>query len=747
MTAIESIQIYIEAVDRATKPIKNVQKELSKFGSAISGFASMAAKFGAILGGAAIAGAAYKGVQAFMAFEDALANVRKTTGMSKEQVEALGNELDKLSKEMPMSATGLADIAAIAGQLGIQKQKDILDFTKTVAMMGVAFDMSSQEAAVAMAKMAAAFKLPIEKIRNLASSINYLGNTTSASEREIISAMYRIAPAAAQLGIAGDVASAFAATIVATGQAGEEAGTRFNRALVEMSSNLEKIAEQMGKPVEELRKRMDMGDALGVLMDWLKTLKNTESATKRLAMAEDVVGAVGAKAILTLVSNYDNLIKNLEGASKAFVKGTALQEEYANKTDTLSASLRLLRNNVESVMRRIGRAFAPVIREAAKVVEEKILPAVEEFIDWLGKLKKAIEENKHFKAFVGFLKSEVVPKVETLYNWIKKLADMFISPDWAKIGEHIKAGLESAKKFIEEILFGKEETEIIGGVKVTYRTEGLIDKFKEVKDKVVALLSSILPEAFNAFNEFIKQKGQELENIFKEVWSYATDTEAIDKMTDEWADAILNGTATMADLLSKGTKEAEKSGFFDNLIRLFVNLFKVLGVAVYAGIVTIGHLIKNLLVRIYPGIKSKLIDLFAKVGKLFGDALSAIYNNTVVKFFEAFIGAINSIIEKVNEFISVMKTVPIIGEPFKGIERLKKIEIPDLKIDLGSTIEAKIRAIGGEKKPTIENVTLNVNINAQKLDPKLLDEVVMAEFEKRLLRKIAERYTVRRGIV
>ena len=75
---------------------------------------------------AALAGsfiAMKKAASLSISFESDMAGVRKTVDGSKEEIEALGNELRRMSTEIPVAAGELARIAAIGGQLGIAREE------------------------------------------------------------------------------------------------------------------------------------------------------------------------------------------------------------------------------------------------------------------------------------------------------------------------------------------------------------------------------------------------------------------------------------------------------------------------------------------------------------------------------------------------------------------------------------------------------------------------------------------------
>ena len=65
----------------------------------------------------------------------------------------LRGELIALSLELPITADELAVVTAAAGQLGVRGTENLLRFTEIAAGMGVATDLSSEQAAIALARI------------------------------------------------------------------------------------------------------------------------------------------------------------------------------------------------------------------------------------------------------------------------------------------------------------------------------------------------------------------------------------------------------------------------------------------------------------------------------------------------------------------------------------------------------------------------------------------------------------------
>lgn len=107
-------------------------------------------------------------------FESAFAGVKKTVNASKEQLAILQSGIRDMAKEMPTAATEIAGVAEAAGQLGI-KTENILGFTKTMVMLGDSTDLSAEQAATALARLANITGMPQTEFDRLGSTIVALG--------------------------------------------------------------------------------------------------------------------------------------------------------------------------------------------------------------------------------------------------------------------------------------------------------------------------------------------------------------------------------------------------------------------------------------------------------------------------------------------------------------------------------------------------------------------------------------------
>src|SRR5690606_27254805 len=168
-------------------------------------------------------------------FESAFAGVRKTVDASEETLASLREEIRQMAKEMPASAVEIAGVAEAAGQLGIQTE-NIIGFTRTMIDLGVATNMTAEEAATALARLANITQMPQEQFDRLGATIVELGNNLATTEAEIVEMGLRIAGAGAQIGLAESEILAFAGALSSVGIEAEAGGTAISRVMITIAN-------------------------------------------------------------------------------------------------------------------------------------------------------------------------------------------------------------------------------------------------------------------------------------------------------------------------------------------------------------------------------------------------------------------------------------------------------------------------------------------------------------------------------
>lgn len=309
------------------------------------------------------------GIKASVEWEQALAGVAKTTNMSGSELNKMGNEITNMSNKMPFAATEIAGVAEAAGQLGVKK-KDITSFTKTMLNMGVATNLTAEEAATEFARFANAAKMPISDVDRLGSTVTALGNTTATTEAEIVELGQRLAGAGSQAGFSADQIMSISAAISSAGIEAEAGGTamtqifnKMTKAAANGGSELEAFAKTSGMSAQEFAQTWESNPSKA-LSAFVKGLSQTKGGAKGVISALDQVGIKGvreADTIRRMANNHKLLDDALKTGAEGWKKNTALTDEARIRYETMGSKLKVLKNTFINFMRTIGDALAPFV--------------------------------------------------------------------------------------------------------------------------------------------------------------------------------------------------------------------------------------------------------------------------------------------------------------------------------------------------------------------------------------------------
>ena len=239
-----------------------------------------------------IAGA---GINAGIQYQQALAAARKTADATTAALQAMSQGIRDMAKAMPTSATEIAAVAEAAGQLGIQNE-NILSFTKTMVMLGDSTNLSADEAATALARLANITGMPQDSFQKLGSTIVALGNNFATTESEITAMGLRIAGAGSQVGMTEAQIMSFSAALSSVGIEAEAGGSAFSTLLSNMqlavetgSESLQQFANVAGMSASEFKQAFQT-DAAGSMASLIKGLSESESTGKSAIADLDEVG-------------------------------------------------------------------------------------------------------------------------------------------------------------------------------------------------------------------------------------------------------------------------------------------------------------------------------------------------------------------------------------------------------------------------------------------------------------------------
>lgn len=169
-----NVSDFTRGMKDAQNAMQNFSDESKKMSQRIGGVMQNVGKAMTVAVTLPIIAGAAGSVKAFSDMETAMRGVSKTTDLTETEFEAMQKAILNMSREMPVAATEIASVAEVAGQLGIEKD-NLLDFTETMVMLGTSTNMSSEEAATALARLANITGMPQTEFDRLGSTVVDLG--------------------------------------------------------------------------------------------------------------------------------------------------------------------------------------------------------------------------------------------------------------------------------------------------------------------------------------------------------------------------------------------------------------------------------------------------------------------------------------------------------------------------------------------------------------------------------------------
>lgn len=315
-----------------------------------------------------------KTIGAFAEFEQGMLGVQKTTNFTAAQMQRFSKEFANLAANTAVPIQQMYQVAQAAGQLGVQGQKGILAFTKTVSQMGLATDLAGEEAAQSLARMLNVFNEAPETVGELGDALVHLGNNSAATEAQIARVAQEVALSTSTFQIGTKNAAAIGAAMAELGIRAEIGGTSVGRVFTTIAD----AAQQGGYSLSVLARLTNMTKeefaALAKSNPQEAFLRFTQSLGQVINSGGNYIGVLEAldlnqleinKTIVPLATNYDKLAGKMQLVGES---AGALGREVANFEQGINAQLARLGNNFTLLGSTIGGALEGEVKFAIQTM-------------------------------------------------------------------------------------------------------------------------------------------------------------------------------------------------------------------------------------------------------------------------------------------------------------------------------------------------------------------------------------------
>lgn len=359
----EAIKQVRAEIDKVNKDLRETEGRWSRFNRVVNDWQTTIMGAAAAVTGLVMAGRS--AVKAYAEMNAEMANVRKFTGMTAEQVEQLNEEFRKMDTRT--SREDLNKLAQEAGRLGKSSIEDVLGFVKAADQINVALDDLGEGATLTLSKLTSIFgdeeRLGTEKaLLSVGSVINELSQNCTASAPYLAQFAQRLAGVGAQAKMTIPQIMGFAAVLDSQGQAVEMSATALSVLITDLFKKQDQIIKATGLNAEKFKETLKKSTNEGLLMliERLHELGNIDVlAPVFKAMGEN--GSRAAGVLAALAGNIDMIKWEQEEANKAFKEATSVTGEFNVQNNTVQAGLEKASKRIKEISVQLGQQLMPVM--------------------------------------------------------------------------------------------------------------------------------------------------------------------------------------------------------------------------------------------------------------------------------------------------------------------------------------------------------------------------------------------------
>ena len=318
--------------------------------------------------------------QAAINFDTALANVRKTSDLTEQQLQKLGDSALDLSTKQPVTAEMILNIEALGAQLGVADD-ELESFAKTVSGLDIATNMDFETAGKEMAQFANITQMSQDKFQNYGSTIVDLGNHLATTEKDISNMALRLAGVSSAANFSQAEILGMSGAMSSLGIKAEAGGSAMTRIIQDISKNVangtdkvQEYARVAGISAEEFANKWKTKpiEAIELLVEGLK--KSSDSGEDMNVTLEKlgINNIRNSDTMRRLAGAGDLLRESVERANTAWDQNTALQNEVDQRNENLASRLQVLKNKVDEIAITVGRPLVDAVIDALNACQPLI---------------------------------------------------------------------------------------------------------------------------------------------------------------------------------------------------------------------------------------------------------------------------------------------------------------------------------------------------------------------------------------
>lgn len=385
---VKKMTIGTEEYNKTVKKISDLNSILADHKRAIRGVAeetkSLGEKIGAVadffnkwyysvqtaldaFGG--LTTSARNSVNAYAEMEEAMADVRKYTGQTSEQVHEMNEDFKKMDTRTARAE--LNALAGSAGRLGITNKEVIEEFVDGANMLNVALrDDLGDKGVDQVGKLAQMFGEDDKKglrgaMLATGSAVNELAQSSSANAGYIVNFTADLSGVAIQAGMAQTQIMGLASALDQNMQEEATASTVFSQLITKMYQEPARFAALAGQDVKSFTNLLKT-DANEALLKFLSAMQATGGFDKMAPLFSEMkLEGTRAVGVLSAVASHLDQVREAQLiANDAYNDGTSIIKEYNVQNNTVQANIDKAKKQFLDLSIELGEKLLPLVQHS-----------------------------------------------------------------------------------------------------------------------------------------------------------------------------------------------------------------------------------------------------------------------------------------------------------------------------------------------------------------------------------------------